>query len=641
MSGKVRLLSYAVLGIVCGSLLLGAASSFSFSPLVLQYQSGGFNTFRSEAELVWFLNEKAKTSPPTIFEIAGRGFGGTVTQSVPFAASTAADAATAAATAASAAKTSADASTDYSSTNIQVAGVDEADVVKTDGSYIYLSKGATVYIVKAYPAEEAKLVAKIAFNVSVSDLFISGDKLVVFTLGYPVLMMGSMGAVSSKATGFMPMPVSSDTVVYFYNISDRANPVLERTYEAEGGYVATRMIGDYVYVVTQKGAWVAEDGVSLPSYSENGKTISVPATRIYYINGTDTGYSYTTVASIDARNAYAPVQSKTFLLGSSGTIYCGAEYLYLTSAGASSTGVHKIKLDGGSIEGVADGSVPGWVLNQFSMDEDKGYFRIATTTGHAWGVGSSKNNVYVLDADLKVVGRLEDLASGEQIYSARFMGDRLYLVTFKKVDPLFVIDLADPTAPKVLGQLKIPGYSNYLHPYDETHVIGLGKEAIDAEGGSFAYYQGIKLSLFDVSDVSNPREVAKLEIGDRGSDSPALTDHKAFLFSRERNLLVIPILEAKVDASRYAGGSVSSSAYGDFVYQGAYVFQISTDGIQLRGRITHIQGDDLLKSGYWFSSEYSVYRSLYIGDNLYTISGAMIRINSLSDLSELKTISLM
>jgi uncharacterized secreted protein with C-terminal beta-propeller domain len=597
MSGKVLLLSYAVLGIVCGSLLLGAASSFSFSPFTLKNDSSGFNTFRSEAELVWFLNEKAKSSSPTLIELAGRSFGGTINTLIPgvgFSISKAPTAApTAASQAATAAQLASDTATGYSTTNIQVTGVDEADVVKTDGSFIYLSKDSTVYIVQAYPAEDAKVVAKIAFNVTVSDLFISGDKLVVFTLGYPNLMRWSSGSIIAPNRAIMPMPISSDTVVYFYDVTDRAKPVLERTYEAEGSYVATRMIGDYVYLVTQKGAWVMEDNVSLPSYRENGKNYTVPATRVYYYNGTDTGYSYTTVAAIDANNPSTHASSKTFLLGSSSTIYCSAEYLYLTSPGESSTGIHKIRLNGGSIEGVADGSVPGWVLNQFSMDENNGYFRIATTTGYAWGVSSSKNNVYVLDMNLKVVGTLEDLASGEQIYSARFMGDRLYLVTFKKVDPLFVIDLSVPTAPKVLGQLKIPGYSNYLHPYDETHVIGLGKEAIDAEGGDFAYYQGIKLSLFDVSDVSNPREVAKLEIGDRGSDSPALTDHKAFLFSKEKNLLVIPILEAKVDATDYSG-SVSSSAYGSFVYQGAYVFQISTEGIQLRGRITHIQGDDLL-----------------------------------------------
>ena len=356
--------------------------------------------------------------------------------------------------------------------------------------------------------------------------------------------------------------------------------MLERTYEAEGSYIATRMIGNFVYVVSQKGAWLYDGVLELPAYTENGRVCQVTAPSIYYYNGTDNSYAYTTIASVNTQDSTFPIQSETFLLGSSSTVYCSAENLYLTTSGYSETGVHKIRLDNGSIEGVADGTVPGWVLNQFSMDESEGYFRIATTTGYSWGVAaSSKNNVYVLDPEMKVVGRLEDLAPGEQIYSARFMGDRLYMVTFKKVDPLFVIDLSEPTAPRVLGKLKIPGYSNYLHPYDENHVIGLGKEAVDAEGGDFAWYQGVKLSLFDVTDVSNPVEVAKVEIGDRGTDSPALYDHKAFLFNREMNLLVIPVLEAKV-SGQYAS---EANAYGDFVYQGAYVFDISTEGISLRG----------------------------------------------------------
>jgi len=592
--------------------------------LILKYESPGFNNFKSEVELTWFLQEKAKTEDSYILEFGGfisRTTSTVVPQFVGI---------DAAISAANSAGSKSD--VDYSGTNIQVAGVDEADIVKTDGRYIYLSRLNTVYIIKAYPAEEAKLLTKIRFDVEVNDLFVAGDKLVVFTMGYSRVF-------ASKAGGVSPMPMISTTTVYFYNISDRVNPVRERTYEAEGGYMATRMIGEYVYVVSQKGAWVYNGVLDLPAYTENGKPYLIPATSIYYYNGTDPHYAYTTVASINAQKPKDPVTSKTFLLGSSSTVFCSANYLYLTTGGYSSTGVHKIKLDNGNIEGIADGSVPGWVLNQFSMDESNNYFRIATTTGHAWGVSTSKNNVYILDADLKIVGRLEDLAPGEQIYSARFMGDRLYLVTFKKVDPLFVIDLKDPTAPKVLGKLKIPGYSNYLHPYDETHIIGLGKEAIDSEKGNFAWYQGVKLSLFDVSDVANPREVAKLEIGNRGTDSPALSDHKAFLFSREKNLLVIPILEARIDPSIY-GGRVQANIYGDYVYQGAYVFQISTEGIQLRGRITHLKGDELLKSGYWFSSEYSVYRCLYIGENLYTISGGMVKINSLSDLSELKAIPL-
>ena len=609
---------------MCGSVILGAASSFNFSPLILKYESPGFNNFKSEVELTWFLQEKAKTEDSYILEFGGflsRTTSTVVPQFVGI---------DAAISAANSAGSKSD--VDYSGTNIQVAGVDEADIVKTDGRYIYLSRLNTVYIIKAYPAEEAKLLTKIRFDVEVNDLFVAGDKLVVFTMGYSRVF-------ASKAGGVSPMPMISTTTVYFYNISDRVNPVRERTYEAEGGYMATRMIGEYVYVVSQKGAWVYNGVLDLPAYTENGKPYLIPATSIYYYNGTDPHYAYTTVASINTQKPKDPVTSKTFLLGSSSTVFCSANYLYLTTGGYSSTGVHKIKLDNGNIEGIADGSVPGWVLNQFSMDESNNYFRIATTTGHAWGVSTSKNNVYILDADLKIVGRLEDLAPGEQIYSARFMGDRLYLVTFKKVDPLFVIDLKDPTAPKVLGKLKIPGYSNYLHPYDETHIIGLGKEAIDSEKGNFAWYQGVKLSLFDVSDVANPREVAKLEIGNRGTDSPALSDHKAFLFSREKNLLVIPILEARIDPSIY-GGRVQANIYGDYVYQGAYVFQISTEGIQLRGRITHLKGDELLKSGYWFSSEYSVYRCLYIGENLYTISGGMVKINSLSDLSELKAIPL-
>jgi len=164
---------------------------------------------------------------------------------------------------------------------------------------------------------------------------------------------------------------------------------------------------------------------------------------------------------------------------------------------------------------------------------------------------------------------------------------------------------------------------------------------VEAEEGDFAWYQGLKVSLFDVSDVANPREVAKIEVGDRGTDSPALQDHKAFLFSREKGLLVLPILEAKINPESY-GGSPPPNAYGEYVYQGAYVFDISLEGISLRGRVTHIppKSQEFLKSGYWFDSEYSVERSLYIGNNLYTVSGRLLKANNLTDLSELASIEL-
>jgi len=300
--------------------------------------------------------------------------------------------------------------------------------------------------------------------------------------------------------------------------------------------------------------------------------------------------------------------------------------------------ITKIGISGGSIVGRGNATVPGYVLNQFSMDEHDGYFRVATTS-RSWRSGAEGNNVYVLDENMETVGRLENLAPGEEIYSARFMGDRCYLVTFKKVDPLFTIDLSDPENPRVLGKLKIPGYSDYLHPYDENTLIGVGKETEEAKEGDFAWYQGVKISLFDVSDVENPRELAKIEIGDRGTDSPALYDHHAFLFSKARNLLVIPVLEAQIDEDDFSG-PVPGNFYGEYVYQGAYVFHISPDGITLQGRITHISDDSLLRSGFWFDSEYSVERSLYIEENLYTISKGMLKVNDLGTLEEIVSVEL-
>ncbi|MBU0530771.1 MAG: beta-propeller domain-containing protein, partial [Nanoarchaeota archaeon] len=298
-------------------------------------------------------------------------------------------------------------------------------------------------------------------------------------------------------------------------------------------------------------------------------------------------------------------------------------------------------ISNGEIEYKAQGSVYGYLLNQFSMDESGDYFRAATTTGgNWWGSGQTEqvNNMYVLDSNLNTVGKLEDLAPGERIYSVRFIGDRGYMVTFKKIDPLFVIDLSQPTNPTVLGKLKIPGYSDYLHPYDENHIIGIGKDTVEGESETrdFAWYQGIKIALFDVSDVENPIEEHKIIIGDRGTDSYALQDHRAFLFSKEKNLLVIPILLAEIEDKN----KVEDWSYGDYVYQGAYVYDLTAeDGFDLRGRITHYDSDEpFMKSGYYFSGDYSIQRSLYIVDTLYTISSNKLQANFLDSLDEIKEI---
>ena len=356
--------------------------------------------------------------------------------------------------------------------------------------------------------------------------------------------------------------------------------------------------------------------------------------------------------------------------------------------------VHKISIKDG-IRYESSGEFPGHLLNQFSMDEYNGNLRVATTVGNnflggprlltaqaaEYGVttavakpgaiepnakenaagktepsvappeligppvivppaqrSNSVNNVYVLDESLNVIGKLEDLAKGERIFSARFIGDRLYLVTFVKVDPLFVIDLSVPQQPRVLGELKIPGVSQYLHPYDEggtdafgvqtRFIIGIGQDAKDAQGRTV--FSGVKVSLFDVSDVSAPKEVDNYIIGKEGTYTPITYEHKSFLFDKEKNVMVIP---------------VTINDYTDFKYQswsGAYVFSFTPENkISLTGTVAH---DDRLVDPtisympYFYNP--AVERSLYMDNVLYTISQAKIKMNSLTDLSEVNEINL-
>jgi inhibitor of cysteine peptidase len=531
--------------------------------------------------------------------------------------------------------------TDYSATNIQVAGVDEADIVKTDGEYIYLVSGNRTIIVKAYPPEQAQVLSEIELEGTVVGIFINADRLVVFeeeTPYYPYndIRWGPTGEF------YMPLLISPKTSIKVYDVSDRGNPRLQRELSTDGQYLSSRMIGDYAYVVINEPVYEQDNELNLPRVYSGDNEKEIPAEDIYYSDVSDYYYMYTTIIAVNTQNDDQEPTYETILLGASSTLYVSLNNIYLTFpvwgtrvGDFDKSSIHRIQIAGGNITYVASGEVPGMVLNQFSMDEYDGYFRVATTTRGQ----TSWNNVYILDMALNITGSLEDLAPGETIYSARFMGERGYLVTFKQVDPLFVIDLSDPYNPRKLGYLKVTGYSDYLHPYDENHIIGIGKETTDA--GEFAWYQGVKISLFDVSDVNNPVEISKLEIGDRGTDSPVLRDHKAFLFDKSRNLLVIPVLEAKVDVTKYSEAELVW-AYGEPVWQGAYVFNVSLDqGIQIKGGITHIDGSTDLEEGYYYYySPLSVERSLYIDDVLYTISDAKIMMNNLENLDYINEVEL-
>ncbi|MCS7139008.1 MAG: beta-propeller domain-containing protein [Crenarchaeota archaeon] len=530
-------------------------------------------------------------------------------------------------------------SNEYSTTNIQVSGVDEADSVKTDGRYIYMVSGDAVLIIEAYPPEKMKKVSEIRVDGNPIGLFINDDRLAVL----------KYGSITSSDEYYPWL-----TVLEVYDISNVSNPVLKRRMSIDGFYLSSRMIGNYIYIVATSPVIriINEDlKVSIPKIIVGNNTVEIPLDKIFYSDTTEVPESYTTIVAIDLYSEEG-VEYKSILTGYASCMYVSVDNIYIVMpkrlwiwGDEESAEIHRIRINGLNIKCEASGEVPGRVLNQFSMDEYEGYFRIATTTGRVTrflNKDMSANHVYILDSEtLRIVGRLEGLAPGEQIYSARFMGSRCYLVTFKKVDPLFTIDLSNPAEPRVLGKLKIPGYSDYLHPYDDNYLIGVGKETVEAEEGDFAWYQGLKISLFDVSNVTSPREVDKMIIGDRGTESPVLRDHHAFLFDRKRNLLVIPILEARIFREKYSG-KIPPYVYGEYVFQGAYVFSISpVEGISLRGRITHLENtEELEKSGYYFSSKYQVVRSLYIGNVLYTLSSGMVKANSLTDLSEISRVIL-
>jgi len=289
------------------------------------------------------------------------------------------------------------------------------------------------------------------------------------------------------------------------------------------------------------------------------------------------------------------------------------------------TVIHKISINKENLDYFGKGEVPGYLLNQFSMDESDDRFRIATTSTYNGRFTSFvHNNVYVLDENLKQVGGLENIAPDETIFSARFMGDKLYLVTFEQIDPFFVIDLSQDT-PKILGELKIPGFSNYLHPYDEDHIIGIGRDTTDPDKGRVRTL-GLKLALFDVSDFNNPRTVDTITIGTQSTDSEILHDHKALLFDREKNILSMPVRDyERIIFEDDQTGEIRKKSQN---WLGFYIYGIDPDkGFNLKGEVEHYSGN-----GYDYGFD-GRNRSFYIDDIVYTVSSEYIKMNDLNEIS--------
>ena len=613
-----------------------------------------------------------------------------------------------------------DVTLDHSSTNVQVKGVDEPDFIKNDGRYAYILSGDKLTIVEVYPAQEARIAAKVALDIQdgqyLQNMFLYNDTLVIFYQEY-------VEDYVIQEYDYRPSPVYvQKTHALLMDVSDREDPKVLHDYEISGNYNNARLVGDRVYLVTTSDLYDYRNPI-LPMIKESSTILARP--DIYYFDNPEIYYAFNTVTSIDLDGGGSDgnLQSETFMMNPASTLYMSEDNLYIAYQKDSGypygdgtyshdrffkailpllpkalqeeisaiesdpslrssekwdkisdllqetynrmpeadrntlfeniqraieeydaklykqsqmTVVHRIKVGSdGLIEYGARGEVPGRLLNQFSMDENNDRFRLATTSEFWSPYGGSvlHNNVYVLNMDMKIVGALEEIAKGESIYSARFMGERLYLVTFERTDPFFVIDLSDDK-PKLLGELKLPGYSNYLHPYDKDHIIGLGRETKENQYGGVEIL-GLKLALFDVSDVENPRVVDVFEIGDRGADSEALYEHKALLFDAEKNILSIPVTITPEYGPAFSG---DMRYIQPDIWKGFFVFSIDPDeGFALKGKIEHYND----KADYYYSYLVQGSRSFYIGEVLYTVTlNNLIEMNDLRDLHEINKLEI-
>jgi len=529
----------------------------------------------------------------------------------------------------------------YSQTNVQEQGVDEADKVKHDGRYIYRAGDRSVRIVDAQNPSSMVDLPALDIKGYVNDLYLYGDLLVVLYIpdqgeGQP---WDYAQGNQDMAMGLCYwLPVNSQTGIMRVDVSDPASPVIKQETIIDGNLVSSRRISNKLYLVQQflpmlpqfdyyydesgdKDDVIAAnktklDGITLenliPYYKTTGEDgqetekIQLVTSDHFYKPSLTSGGSVVTLSTLDLDDVALPIQS-TGVIADAHTIYASTQALYIASTRWNDvyyeneryTDIYQTYLfkfsfrDEGAIC-VGAGSVSGKILNQFSLGEYHDVLRIATTNGESWfGQGEISNAVYCVkeeDGKLGVLGKLEGLAQGEKIYAARFQGTKGYLVTFVQVDPLFTLDLSDPTHPKKSGELKVPGYSTYIHPLSDDYLLTVGQDVSTYEGR--VLNQGISMSIFDIRDFENPALVFKESIGDRGTYSEALYNHKALTYWASKNLLAIPVElhETAAPSDPYEWGA--------YQYSGLFVYRISSDtGFSPLGVIkTNLPGD-----GYMYS----------------------------------------
>lgn len=474
---------------------------------------------------------------------------------------------------------------DFSDTNLQVVGVQEADCIKTDGKYIYaLSTTKGQLSIVSVDNGKLALASQLAVEEGYcSGMYVNQNRLIVER--------------SIKINNRQEIRILLD----IYDITDRAAPKRLNTYGQSGTLVSTRMIGNILYLVTSYtvGMDAAKDDVAtyVPKVYEEEAVQCLPVEDIVINESCDDACAtYLVISGFDTQ-AIKQISQKS-LLGYGGTLYCSTENLYVANtvtlddsdAGSlSGTKLYRFSLDNGVVSPAAEGTVAGTLLNQFSMDEYEGHLRlVATLDGMKQTVnggivsvqmGTKTQTLYVLNDQLEVVGSVKNLAPDERVYSVRFDGNIGYFVTFRQTDPLFAADLSDPTNPKILSALKIPGFSEYLHPYADGLLLGLGRDA-DENGIQSGC---VKLSMFDVSDPAAVTEAQTLVLEDCFY-SDAENDHKAILVNADRNLIAFPGSGGDYHIYGYSAGEgfIRRAVIGGFsdnhprgLYIGEYFYVIS------------------------------------------------------------------
>ena len=556
---------------------------------------------------------------------------------------------------------------EYSTTNIQVENVDEADITKTDGDYIYSLSEDKVIITDVKDETQIKIVAEIDSknsNTIPSDLILYHDKLIVIS-----------EEMKTTSSYYYSYNNNNTTMVSVYDISNKEQPKEIKNYQLEQPYYTSRCIDGRLYVISS-GYLKEENDEIVTYYYEDGKQIDSGYKSIKRIKGIDTT-DQTILSMLDLNNMSESVKVNSYLMDvqnayvSENNIYLLEEKYegsYTSTPKISSifgfygilgafvddneydygtyTYIYKFNLlEDGSIQYDKKAKEKGQTINQFSIDEYEENLRVALYNNEG-------SRIVIFNNEMEKIGETEKLAEGEKMYSSRFLGNKAYLVTYKTVDPLFVVDLSNPEEPQVLGELKIPGYSTYLHPYDENHLIGIGmqtEEKIyrDSSGrvtSTAAVITGMKMALFDVTDVNNPIQISDTIIGDSRTTSAILTNHKALLFSKEKQLLAIPVnnytedFEIESSSDEYESMVKSYTNYKkQYVSEGYFVYNINlTDGFTLKGTITH----EKTKSKYSYYNASRLLRGLYIDDNLYTVSEDYIKVNRLDDLQEISQLKI-